>query len=76
MTHITDDGVLVIAPEEDQECELCGKQAETRPYGPDYKEICIECGKLDPEGTQQRFYEQTEKARALRVGNAEVELPK
>ena len=28
-------------------CELCGKIAECRPYGPNNEEICFECMKKD-----------------------------
>jgi hypothetical protein len=42
-------GVPVIYDEPDDICELCGKVAETRPYGPGGKRICWECGLKDPK---------------------------
>lgn len=30
-----------------RKCELCGAIKETRPYGPDGKEICFSCGMKD-----------------------------
>lgn len=44
-----------IAPEPDRRCELCGKTAETRPYGPGGCRICFECGQKDREGTERRM---------------------
>jgi len=46
---------LVIEPTEPATCELCGKVAELRPYGPDGKSICYECGMADEEATMKRF---------------------
>lgn len=36
-----------IAVEPEQECELCRKVAETRPYGPNGERVCFECGMKD-----------------------------
>jgi hypothetical protein len=36
-------------------CELCGKEAELRPYGPGGKFICFACGMADRAGTERRF---------------------
>lgn len=47
-----DRGVLVQAQPPGR-CELCGVVAETRPYGPRGEEICIECGRRDPEATER-----------------------
>jgi hypothetical protein len=47
--------VIVIAPEPDSTCELCGKQDETRPYGPGFKRICFDCGMKDEAGTTRRM---------------------
>lgn len=41
----------------DGKCELCGKQDELRPYGPDNKNICFDCAMKDEAGTAQRFRE-------------------
>lgn len=43
--------------ESPQRCELCGLIAETRPYGPDYEEICIDCAKKDEGATLIRALE-------------------
>lgn len=42
-----------IAPEPDRKCELCGKDAECRPYGPDGKQVCFDCG-MKPENKANR----------------------
>lgn len=56
-------------------CFECGKVAETRPYGPNGEEICVQCAEKDPfETTVQMlvrlFGETREDAerRALRKG--------
>jgi hypothetical protein len=36
--------VVIIAPEKPQQCDLCGKIDELRPYGPNGECICFECG--------------------------------
>lgn len=45
-----------IAPEKDQMCELCGKIAECRPYGPNDEQICFECGIKDFETTKRKMH--------------------
>jgi len=45
--------VIVIAPEADQQCDLCGKIAELRPYGPNGECICFECGMKDEPTTMK-----------------------
>ena len=45
--------VTIIEVEEKQTCELCGKFAECRPYGPNGEEICYECGQKDLETTKK-----------------------
>ena len=42
-------GVIIIAAEEHDTCELCGTVAELRPYGPNGERICYECGMKDEE---------------------------
>lgn len=39
--------VIVIQVEPDQQCDLCGKIAELRPYGPNGECVCFECGMKD-----------------------------
>lgn len=36
-------------------CELCGKVAELRPYGPNGENICFACGMKREEVTKKRF---------------------
>ena len=36
-------------------CEMCGKKAELRPYGPNGENICFTCGMKDEETTNRRF---------------------
>lgn len=45
--------IAIIEPEPDFICALCGKIAETRPYGPNGEEICFECGMKDRETTDR-----------------------
>lgn len=40
--------VVIIENEPDDVCELCGKVAECRPYGPKGERICWECVEKDP----------------------------
>jgi hypothetical protein len=47
--------VVLIEREPPGQCELCGKLAQLRPYGPGGKRICVACGKRDPEGTTRRM---------------------
>jgi hypothetical protein len=46
--------VAIIAPEPDGKCELCGKIAETRPYGPNGERICFKCGQKDEATTMRQ----------------------
>ena len=34
----------IIYAERPQQCDLCGKVAELRPYGPHGECVCFECG--------------------------------
>jgi hypothetical protein len=40
-------GKEYIAVEPDRTCELCGKCAECRPYGPKGEWVCFDCGMKD-----------------------------
>jgi len=42
-----------VTPE--RRCELCGKLAELRPYGPKGEYVCFACGMLDEEAAQRQF---------------------
>lgn len=46
-------GIVVITDEKPQQCDLCGKIAELRPYGPNGECICFECGEKDPESVER-----------------------
>jgi hypothetical protein len=52
---------IIIEPEPDGKCELCGKIDELRPYGPNKENICYECGMKNEDATdaaiQERFNE-------------------
>lgn len=43
-------------------CDLCGKVAELRPYGPNGENICFQCGEKNPEATEKRFIEVYQRA--------------
>jgi hypothetical protein len=36
-------------------CQLCGKKAELRPYGPNREWVCFECGMKDEATTAAQF---------------------
>lgn len=48
-------GVFIIEAEEEQQCDLCGKIAELRPYGPNGECICFECGMKNEEAAKRAF---------------------
>lgn len=54
MTHKKNE-VVFIEPESAKTCELCGKVAETRPYGPGGCRVCFACGMKDEDGARRRF---------------------
>jgi len=47
--------IVIIDAEPDDTCELCGKTAECRPYGPNGERICYECGMKDPKTTERQI---------------------
>lgn len=47
--------VVIIEPEPEQQCDLCGKVAELRPYGPNGEKICFECGMKNRDTTEAAF---------------------
>jgi hypothetical protein len=47
--------IVLIAPTEDAECELCGKVDELRPYGPRGENICFDCGMKNQEITDRQM---------------------
>lgn len=36
-------------------CELCGKIAELRPYGPNGENVCFQCGMKDEKAAERKF---------------------
>lgn len=48
-------GFGYIAPEPPATCELCGKLAELRPYGPNGERACFDCGMKDEANAKRRF---------------------
>lgn len=44
-----------IAAEKPQQCDLCGKIAELRPYGPNGECICVECGMKDEAAVRRQI---------------------
>lgn len=49
------EGIVFIEAEKSQQCDMCGKIDELRPYGPNGKKICYDCGMKDPETTSKMF---------------------
>lgn len=45
----------IIEKEPERRCELCNKEAETRPYGPNGERVCFTCGRLDEEAAIRAF---------------------
>jgi hypothetical protein len=45
----------IIFDEETRKCELCGKVAECRPYGPNGEDVCFKCGMKDEEAAKRQF---------------------
>lgn len=60
MTQLVDN-VLFVEDTASSPCELCGRVAELRPYGPNGKLICVDCGNKDPVNTHARMVESLEK---------------
>ena len=46
---------FIAADEFHEACELCGKVAELRPYGPKGEEVCFTCGMKDKAATERGF---------------------
>lgn len=46
---------LLICLEKRDQCELCGKPAELRPYGPNGERVCFECAMADEEAAKRQF---------------------
>ena len=48
-------GPVIIRASRPQGCDLCGKVAELRPYGPHGEWVCFECGMKDEEACKRAF---------------------
>lgn len=46
-------GFIAVEPED--KCELCGKVAELRPYGPKGERVCFGCGMKDQAAAERQF---------------------
>jgi hypothetical protein len=57
MSRRLPNGIIILEPEDDDECELCGKFEETRPYGPNGERICFECAMKDKATTDRKMRE-------------------
>lgn len=56
MTHKDEEeNVIYVMAEPAGRCELCGAVEETRPYGPDGKQVCFDCGMKDPAEAERQF---------------------
>lgn len=49
--------VFILKESKPQQCDICGKIAELRPYGPNGECICFECGMKDEKSTSKKFEE-------------------
>lgn len=58
------------SPQADAVCDLCGKTAELRPYGPNGENICYECGMKNEAATKAAFLKLLDGADAVIVGPA------
>ncbi len=56
-------------------CELCGKKAELRPYGPNGESICFDCGMKDEKITMKKFSGLLNNTDVLVVGGDEEPKP-
>ena len=45
----------IIEAEPPDACDLCGKKAELRPYGPNGERVCFECGMKNEKACEIGF---------------------
>lgn len=55
MSHKRKDGIFVIQAEPARTCQMCGKKAECRPYGPNGQVVCFGCAMKDPEEAKRQL---------------------
>lgn len=46
-------GIVHIEKTPPAPCDLCGRTAELRPYGPNEENVCIDCAEKNPEAMQR-----------------------
>lgn len=59
--------ILIIGSEGKSVCEMCKKEAETRPYGLNGANVCFECGMLNPQVAEAAFDKVLEGVEETRV---------
>lgn len=47
--------IIRIEQQKNQQCDLCGKIAELRPYGPKGECVCFTCGMKNEPAAQRAF---------------------
>ena len=52
--------VIIIKQTKPMGCDLCGKVAELRPYGPKGEQVCFECGMKDEAAAKRTFQKRLE----------------
>jgi hypothetical protein len=46
---------VTLEPTAPEKCELCGLEAECRPYGKNGESVCFDCGMLDEDTARERL---------------------
>lgn len=65
---------ITIVGEEDN-CEICNKHAELRPYGPNGESICFECGMKNEKEVEKKFDELFDNTDILITGGQVIKEP-
>ena len=47
--------IVIIEPEQESRCDLCGELAETRPYGPHGERVCFPCCMKDEPAAKRQM---------------------
>ena len=47
--------ITIIDGTEHAKCEMCGKEEELRPYGPNGESVCFDCMMKDEEAGKRQF---------------------
>lgn len=47
--------IVIIDGTKHAQCELCGKVAELRPYGPHGESVCFKCAMKDEDAAKRQF---------------------